>query len=357
MKNSILSSLLFFSITATLLAQNTCGSFTLKLYSHFDGWSGNSLAVKINNNIVYPDVTFNSGHGPYIFSFPVAQDDVISVLFKRNGSWADDCRYEVYDENNVLLAVRDGVGTGSAGGPENTYGLLACPSGRYCGVYVVELIDGYGNSGWGGSTLDVFINNVLTTSGTHLDLSHAWADREDISFAVGGNDTVDLIYNTAPNMPTSFMYYYDAYSVFDETDSLIVTQTSALINNDPNNATGIPNTLRIITCQGYTPPAPARPVYDKNPFKAEQSNEVADVDLNNTEDLFVYPSPAYDHLVIKSVKAIQSYMIYNRFGVPMKTGQLNETIIELNDLPSDIYYLELLSKNNEIIRKLIQVVK
>ena len=357
MKALILSFLVFFSFTFSSFAQNTCGNYTLKLYSHWDGWSGNSLAVKINNNIVYPDVTFSSGHGPYVFSFPVAQDDVISVLFKRNGSWPDDCRYEIYDENNVLLAIRDGAGTGSAGGPENTYGLLACPSGRYCGVYVVELIDGYGNTGWGGSTLDVFINNVLTTSGTHLDLSYAWADREDISFAVGGNDTVDLIYNTAPNTPTSYFYFYDSYKVFDESDSLITTKTSTFINNDPNTSTGIPNTLRIITCQGYTPPAPVRPVYDKNPYKAGHNNESADVDLNNTEELFVYPSPAYDHIMVKSEKVIQSFTIYNRFGVPMKTGQINENRIVLNDLASDIYYLELVSKDREIIRKLIQVVR
>ena len=89
------------------------------------------MAIKINNNVVYSNVgeSWISGHVPFEFDFPVQSNDVISIYFKRNGNgWADNCKYEVYDNNNNLIVTRDGAGSGSSGGPENVYGLLACSS-------------------------------------------------------------------------------------------------------------------------------------------------------------------------------------------------------------------------------------
>ena len=147
-------------LSGTFFSQS-CSDYRIRLSrtnSFFcDGWEGNSIAVKINNVIVYPDVTLSSNQNVFDFYFPVNTDDVVSVLFKRNGSDADCCKYEIFDGSNNLLETRNGDGTGSNGGPENVMGLLACPSGFKCGTYKVEMFDYYGN-GWGGSFMQVFIN-------------------------------------------------------------------------------------------------------------------------------------------------------------------------------------------------------
>ena len=116
MKN--FSILTFFCLCQIALFSQSCGDYSVKLSKtemFCDGWEGNSIAIKINNVIVYPDVTLTQGQNSYDFFFPVNTDDVVSVLFKRNGSYADCCKYQIFDSNNNLLETRDGDGTGSNG--------------------------------------------------------------------------------------------------------------------------------------------------------------------------------------------------------------------------------------------------
>ena len=79
--------LLLFLTPLFYQAQNSCGNYKVKLFTpSVFGWNGHSLAIKINNNVVYPNVgeTWVSGHVPFEFEFPVQANDVISIYFKRN---------------------------------------------------------------------------------------------------------------------------------------------------------------------------------------------------------------------------------------------------------------------------------
>ena len=232
----------------SIIAQG-CGNYRVKLTNSnpliSDGWYGNSIAIKINNTVVYPNVTLSQGQGVNDFSFAVNPDDVISILFKRNGSNADYCKYQVFDSNNNLLATRDGGGTGSWNGPENVMGILACPSGFKCGTYKVELIDFY-NNGWGNSYLEVYINDSLETSGTFLNLSYAWADTEDVSFAVESGDSIDVVWVPDPTNPFFALYQYLSYRIFDINDSLIATVNAV-------DSTGPPGTFGLVSCPNLPP--------------------------------------------------------------------------------------------------------
>ena len=247
MKHIIISAVFFF-VTGTFFSQS-CSDYKIKLSrtnSLFcDGWEGNSIAVKINNVIVYPDITLSSNQNVLDFYFPVNTDDVVSVLFKRNGSDADCCKYQIFDGNNNLLETRNGDGTGSNGGPENVLGLLACPSGFKCGTYKVEMFDYYGN-GWGGSFMQVFINGNLEVSGEFENLSYAWADTEDVSFSVESGDSIDIVWSPDPNTNTSPYYSFISYRIYDENDSLL----TAVVSPDQN---GLASTFGLVPCPNILP--------------------------------------------------------------------------------------------------------
>jgi PKD repeat protein len=248
MKN--FSILIFFCLCQIALFSQSCGDYSVKLSKtemFCDGWEGNSIAIKINNVIVYPDVTLTQGQNSYDFFFPVNTDDVVSVLFKRNGSYADCCKYQIFDSNNNLLETRDGDGTGSNGGPENVMGLLACPSGFKCGTYKIEMFDYYGN-GWGGSFMQVYINGNPEVIGEFENLSNAWADTEDVSFSVESGDSIDIVWMPDPGVPNSFLYSFLAYKVFNENDSLLAFVETL-------DTTVLANTYNLLSCPNILPSA------------------------------------------------------------------------------------------------------
>ena len=249
MKNIIISAVFFF-VTGTFFSQS-CSDYKIRLSrtnSFFcNGWEGNSIAVKINNVIVYPDVTLGATQNVFDFYFPVSPDDVVSVLFKRNGSDADCCKYEIFDGSNNLLETRNGDGTGSSGGPENVLGLLACPSGLKCGTYKVEMFDYYGN-GWGGSFIQVYINGNPEVIGEFENLSYAWADTEDVSFSVESGDSIDIVWMPDPSVSYSGYYSFIAYKVFDENDSLLAFVETF-------DTTVLANTYNLLSCPNILPSA------------------------------------------------------------------------------------------------------
>ena len=358
MKTSILLFLLLFFQTLQVHSQSECGNFKVKLYTHwYHGWNGHSLAIKINNNVVYPNVgeTWVQGHVPFEFEFPVQANDVISTYFKRNGQgWANDCKYEVYDNNNNLIATRDGAGSGSAGGPENVYGLLACPSASKCGTFTVELIDGYGGNGWGGSSLDVYINNSLYVSGTHQDLSYAWVDAEDISFAVEANDKIDIIYNPSSN---PFDYYYDAYKVFDTQGNLI-----QVVSNQ-GNSIPLTNLQRIFACPNHTP---SRPIYDLKPKEPKgfmggrksTNFNIEKPDFSSallSQQVEVFPIPSKNEVFICSKENFVRYELFDLNGRVVLQNQLDDNSIDIRNLEINIYYLRLFDDSNYyIVKKIVK---
>ena len=352
--------ILFFFQCFQVHSQSACGNYKVKLYTHwFSGWNGHSLAIKINNNVVYSNVgeSWISGHVPFEFDFPVQSNDVISIYFKRNGNgWADNCKYEVYDNNNNLIVTRDGAGSGSSGGPENIYGLLACSSASKCGTFTVELIDGYGGNGWGNSSLDIFINNSLYVSGTHQDLSYAWADAEDISFAVEANDKIDIIYNASA---TQFDYYYDAYKVFDTQGNLI-----RVVSNQ-GDSIPLGNSQRIFACPNYVEPRPNLTVspidkYFKNSFRNSSSATIKSI-----RDMIVCPNPTKELSSINfnileesdvtiQVKNISGKIVQTNFYPNILGQQVIE--IDVKDLNNGLYFVNLCA-NGEITSKKLTVSK
>ena len=136
--------------------------YTLSLSDSWgDGWNGGYLDINVNN-IVIQSVTLMNGNGPEFFDFPVDSGDVVS-LFYNAGGWPEENSYELFDENNNIIASQSGS---NGAGPMNTTGLIGCNSllsQGNCGLLKVELYDDFCD-GWPlyGASIDVIINAVNT---------------------------------------------------------------------------------------------------------------------------------------------------------------------------------------------------
>ena len=305
--------LLFFVLFLDNASVAQC-DYTVKLYDHHhDGWSGNSLMVRVNN-VNVADITLANGGGPYNYTIAAQPNDVISLLFKRNGNWYSECRYELYDPNNVLIAERDCSlqNTHNCGGPENVYGILACPSSEYCGVMTIDMFDGYGN-GWAAANLDVYVNNSLYISETFQNLSYAWADREDISIAVRSNDLVDVLFN--PVVPTSSNYNYIGYVIYDTNGDTIAQQISSG-NAGLNNSLGLEPCFRSI------------------------SNDFLNTSKIIEKSFSIYPSPVQGNLNLATEVEVTYYRITNVQGLVLQQGSYPSHVISVQNIPAGLYYFE-----------------
>ena len=196
----------------------TCGMYTLSLSDSWgDGWNGGSLDIIINN-ILVQSVTLVNGNGPEFFDFPVDSGDVVSLVYNP-GDWPEENSYELYDENNNIIASQSGS---NGAGPLSTYGLIACNSllsQGNCGLLKVELFDDYCD-GWTiyGASMDVIIDSFPLQT---ISLPTGCGP-ETYLFPVDSGAIVDLVYSTIYQNEHS-------YKVYDQFGTLIHEKTSLLI--------------------------------------------------------------------------------------------------------------------------------
>ena len=280
----------------------TCGMYTLSLSDSWgDGWNGGSLDIIINN-ILVQSVTLVNGNGPEFFDFPVDSGDVVSLVYNP-GDWPEENSYELYDENNNIIASQSGS---NGAGPLSTYGLIACNSllsQGNCGLLKVELFDDYCD-GWTiyGASMDVIIDSfplqtILLPTG---------CGPETYLFPVDSGAIVDLVYSTIYQNEHS-------YKVYDQFGTLIHEKTSLA-----NNSNGPESTYGIQLC-------------DATNFIMEKE-----------KDIIIYPNPASSALNLESSTPISSAMLRNVLGqVVLEVNENDIQILDLSNIPNGNYVLTL----------------
>ncbi len=97
----LIAALLIFLSLDDVKAQCT---HTISLYdSYGDGWHGNNtLDVYVDGVLTLNDITLASGSGPANYTFNASTGSTIQITYV-SGSWANECYYDVIDENGVYL--------------------------------------------------------------------------------------------------------------------------------------------------------------------------------------------------------------------------------------------------------------
>lgn len=93
-----------------------------------------------------------------------------------------------------------------------------------------------------------------------------------------------------------------------------------------------------------------------NPIELNSNSNVCDLlSVNETKfnDLIIYPNPTANQLYIKSNSIISKVEIYNTLGTLVFEGE-NSNSIQLKNLKSGLYFVQILSENRKIIRKIIK---
>ena len=280
----------------------TCGMYTLSLSDSWgDGWNGGSLDIIINN-ILVQSVTLVNGNGPEFFDFPVDSGDVVSLVYNP-GDWPEENSYELYDENNNIIASQSGS---NGAGPLSTYGLIACNSllsQGNCGLLKVELFDDYCD-GWTiyGASMDVIIDSFPLQT---ISLPTGCGP-ETYLFPVDSGAVVDLVYSTIYQNEHS-------YKVYDQFGTLIHEKTSLA-----NNSNGPESTYGIQLC-------------DATNFIMEKE-----------KDIIIYPNPASSALNLESSTPISSAMLRNVLGqVVLEVNENDIQILDLSNIPNGNYVLTL----------------
>ncbi len=280
----------------------TCGMYTLSLSDSWgDGWNGGSLDIIINNVLVQ-SVTLVNGNGPEFFDFPVDSGDVVSLVYNP-GDWPEENSYELYDENNNIIASQSGS---NGAGPLSTYGLIACNSllnQGNCGLLKVELFDDYCD-GWiiYGASMDVIIDGspVQTIS------LPTGCGPETILFPVDSGAIVDLVYSTIYQNEHS-------YKVYDQFGTLIHEKTSSA-----NNSNGPESTYGIQLC------------------------DAPNLIMEKEKDIIIYPNPAKTVLNLESSTPISSAVLRNVLGqVVLEVNEDDIQVLDLSTIPNGNYLLTL----------------
>ncbi len=68
--------------------------------------------------------------------------------------------------------------------------------------------------------------------------------------------------------------------------------------------------------------------------------------VDQSANLLVFPNPANDQLFLQNFEGMEQFTIFNTLGSAVKTGSVNNGIIEVSDLPSGMYLLTLKGHSN-----------
>ena len=300
----------------TLPDLGSCGLFEVIMTdSYGDGWNGGYINITINN-VIHSSITLLDGSGPESISFPVDSGDWVNLLYSP-GDWPEENTYEVYDNNNILVASESGSGNN---GPNSTYNLIACesPSASLCGTFLLELYDPVGN-GWNNGFLNVEINGVNQFSST---LNSGFGP-ETTPIALDSGDVLNLIYQQP--VPLNSNSTFDSYRLLDQNGNVVIEEIS-------NDSIGPNSSYGIVACENFSD-------FMENPL----------------ENIMVYPNPTNKIININSNIKFESISLYNALGVLIYNSKKasKKHQIDISTFSPNIYLLKVSDTNNQVIKKVI----
>ncbi|MFT6202907.1 MAG: hypothetical protein ACJAZY_001462 [Spirosomataceae bacterium] len=83
-------------------------------------------------------------------------------------------------------------------------------------------------------------------------------------------------------------------------------------------------------------------------------SRIISVNMTKTSPIVIYPNPSADYIRIKNgeEEAIKSYEIYNHSGRLIRQNKVTTNEINIRDLPSGVYFLQLTNARNVLINRM-----
>ena len=85
-------------------------------------------------------------------------------------------------------------------------------------------------------------------------------------------------------------------------------------------------------------------------------NTATKIEMSNKKEQLIFPNPVKDKVIIEecNIYDFDRFTIFNCNGTILKTGQMTESIIDVSDLKSGIYVIQLLNKKEVLNKKIIK---
>ena len=200
-----------------------------------------------------------------------------------------------------------------------------------------------------GSNVSIDTNSSVTIDGLELAPSATYTiagpnafDRTSTPIVVGDNSSVDRVYTM-----TEVLSDYLGVITFSYEDSELygVSESDLVLEVQDGNGVWI-NVIPTINETNNTLTYDFTELISFTTVTASSVNATLSVDPIDINDFVkVYPNPATDYLFIKSNLNYQS-TLYNVAG--QRVMQSNAKTLNVVDLPSGVYLLQLKSENNSI---------
>jgi len=200
-----------------------------------------------------------------------------------------------------------------------------------------------------GSSITVNTNSSVSIDGLELAPSATYTiagpnafDRTSTPIIVGDNSSINRVYTMTEVLSdylgvVSFSYEESELNGISESDLVLEVQDGSGVWN---NVTPTINETNNILTYDFTE------LISFTTVTASSVNATLSVDPIEINDFVkVYPNPATDYLFIKSDLNYQS-ILYNVAG--QRVMQSNAKTLNVVDLPSGVYLLQLKSENNSI---------
>lgn len=197
-------------LMATMHIQAQC-SYTLTLEDSFgDGWNGNTMTVWNNGVSTTYGTNFSTGTSE-VHQINVATGDSVAFIWQGGGLWQNECTFKVEDSGGTLLHQ-------SLDGSSMTPG--AVDFGTSCQAptcdWQLTLLDSYGD-GWGGNTVDVYLNGVTTSYGASFATGYVFP----VTLSVSPGDSLAVIWQGGGTWPGEC-----SYEVADNNGGVVYTSQS-----------------------------------------------------------------------------------------------------------------------------------
>jgi hypothetical protein len=168
---------------------------TLLLFDDYgDGWNGNTATVTVNGAVALDNVTLAAGTGPETFSFFAETGDDIQFDFWANGSWIDECFWEMYDGEGTLL-FEGGLGTVAV----TEYATGQCPFMGHNVTFNVDMTDSIASGYFVEGTDELWVGGSM----------NGWTmPGDDAAYEMAESATPDIYTLTLQLEDGDYMYKY-----------------------------------------------------------------------------------------------------------------------------------------------------